>query len=306
MARLQRSDGSEWWLLQTRSLIGRSRVSTVHLDDPEVSGEHAIVRWIDGAWELQDLYSRNGTYVDGHDLGAGQRVKLLAGTELGFGRPGGFVLADASKPDAYAVPLDSAGSAIAARDGLLAFPSPEEPELTVLLVDEKWMLESSSTTRTVEDGEIIETRAGRFRVHVPVLLPETHEPQDPRLTKLSLHFSVARNDEYIELLARWNGRTIDLKARAHHRTLLQLARRRIADGQLSPPHRGWMHQDELMQRLGVDLGVLHLDIHRIRRQLADAGVVGAAEVIERRPGTRQLRIGVTELEIETLEGPRSR
>lgn len=306
MARLERSDGSGGWFLPTRCLLGRSRACTVHLDAPEVSGEHAIIRWVDGAWELQDLHSRNGTYVDGHGLEAGQRIKLLAGVELGFGRPGGFVLADAGKPRAHAIPLAAPDTAIAASDGLLVLPSPGEPELTLFLGDGRWMLESADGLRAIEDGEIIETRVGRFRVRIPVLLPATYEPQEPRLSRLSLHFSVAPNDEYIELLARWDGRTIDLKARAHHRTLLQLARRRLADAQLSPPQQGWMHQDELMQRLGVDLGVLHLDIHRIRRQLADAGIVGAAEMIERRPGTRQLRIGVGRLEIAPLEGPHHR
>lgn len=297
MARLERSDGSNRWFLPTRCLLGRSRACTVHLDEPEISGEHAIIRWVDGAWELQDLHSRNGTYVNSRALGAGQRVRLLPGAELGFGRPGGFVLADASKPEPHALPLAATGSAIAARDGLLVLPSPEEPELTLFQSGGQWMLKSASEVRAVEDGDTVDTRAGRFRVHVPVALPETYDPTRTRLPELSLCFSVARSDEYIELLARCEGRTIDLKARAHHRTLLQLARRRIADRQLPPAEQGWMHQDELMQGLGVELGGLHLDIHRIRRQLAEAGVADAASVIERRFGTRQLRIGVQALEI---------
>lgn len=300
MARLERSDSSARWILPTRCLLGRSRACSVHLDEPEISGEHAIIRWVGGIWELQDLHSRNGTYVDGRALGPGQRVRLLAGTELGLGRPGGFVFADASKPEAHALPLAATGSALVASDGLLVLPSPEEPELTLFHSGGQWMLESASEVRVVEDGEIVDTRAGRFRIHVPVALPETSDPTMPRLPKLSLHFSVTDDDEYIELLARCEGRIIDLKARAHHRTLVQLARRRLADGQLPPAQQGWMYQDELMQELAVELGVLHLDIHRIRRQLAEAGVADAANVIERRPGTRQLRIGVQELEIAPL------
>lgn len=300
MARLEREDGYQWWFLPTRCLIGRSRTCEIHLDDPGVSGEHAIIRWLDGAWELQDLNSRNGTYVDGRTIAAGRRVKLLAGSELGFGRPNGFVLTDAGSPEAHALPLVAAGPAVAARDGLLVLPSLEAPEVKVFYDRGHWMLESSSELRAVEDGDIVETQTGAFRIRVPVVLPETFEPRQPRLLWLSLHFSVAPNDEYIELLARHEGRTIDLKARAHHRTLLQLARRRIADRELPPFQQGWVHQDELMQRLAVDLGVLHLDIHRIRRQLSEAGIPGASAVIERRQGTRQLRIGVQALEIEPL------
>lgn len=299
MARLDRRDGSDWWLLPARCLIGRSRVCSIQLQEPEVSGEHAILRWVDGVWELQDLNSRNGSYVDGRRLAAGQRVKLLAGVELGFGQPGGFVLVSGDEPQVHASPLDATGPAFAARDGLLVLPSPDEPELTLYSRGQQWVLESASELRAVEDGEVVETGTGRFRLHLPITLPKTDEPRLPQLARLSLHFLVARDEEYIELLARCGDQTIDLKARAHHRTLLQLARRRLADLELPTTQQGWMQQDELMRRLAIDAGVLHLDIHRIRRQLADAGIADAAHVIERRPGTRQVRIGVSSLEIES-------
>lgn len=238
--------------------------------------------------------------MDGRFIDSGRRVKLLAGAELGFGRPRGFVLTDAGGPEAHALPLVATGPAIAARDGLLVLPSLEAPEVKVFYGRGHWMLESACELRTIEDGYIVETQAGAFRIHVPEMLPKTSHPQESQLPRLSLHFSVARNGEYIELIARCEGLTIDLKARAHHRTLLQLARQRIVDRELPPLQQGWIHQDELMQRLSIDLGALHLDIHRLRRQLVEAGIPGASEVIERRQGTRQLRIGVHELEIHTV------
>lgn len=299
MTRLERKDGADWWILPARCLVGRSRACSIQLHEPEVSGEHAIIRWVDGAWELQDLNSRNGTYVDGRRVPAGQRVSLLAGAELGFGQPGGMLLVSVDAPQVHARALDTMDHTVAARDGLLVLPSPDEPELTLYHSGRQWLLESTSELRTVEDGDVVETRTGRFRLHLPVSLPKTNEPRVPQLARLSLHFVVSRDEEYIELLGRCGDRAINLKARAHHRTLLQLARQRLADRELPASQQGWIHQDDLMRQLAIDAGVLHLDIHRIRRQLADAGITDAAHVIERRPGTRQLRIGVHELEIES-------
>jgi hypothetical protein len=45
---------------------------------------------------------------------------------------------------------------------------------------------------------------------------------------------------------------------------------------------------------------LNLDVLRIRKQFSALGVVDAANIIERRPRTRQLRIGVSRISIVSL------
>ena len=102
VARLQQAKGTSW-LLPTRCILGRSRACTIRLAEPEVSGEHALIRWNGGAWELQDLHSRNGTYVDGRAIGSGQRVGLSPGAVIGFGRPDGYVLGEADAPQPFAI-----------------------------------------------------------------------------------------------------------------------------------------------------------------------------------------------------------
>jgi hypothetical protein len=42
---------------------------------------------------------------------------------------------------------------------------------------------------------------------------------------------------------------------------------------------------------------LNLDVFRLRRQFAALGIVDAANIVERRPRTRQLRIGTARLQI---------
>jgi predicted component of type VI protein secretion system len=98
VARLKKIDDSSVWLVPAQCLVGRSRACNMRLTEPKVSGEHALLRWRSGVWELQDLHSHNGTHVDGRLLGSGRRVVLEEGTTVGFGRPDEYVLFDAGPP----------------------------------------------------------------------------------------------------------------------------------------------------------------------------------------------------------------
>jgi EmrB/QacA subfamily drug resistance transporter len=63
--------------------LGRENVDVI-LDDPEVSRRHAIVRQVDGALELVDVGSVNGTYVNGQRI---HEPTLLAnGDAISLGR----------------------------------------------------------------------------------------------------------------------------------------------------------------------------------------------------------------------------
>ena len=82
--------------------------------------------------------------------------------------------------------------------------------------------------------------------------------------------------------------------------LLTLARSRLSDqvdASLPSTSHGWIEQSRLVRMLATTLAQLTLDIYRARRQFADAGVVDSAQVVERRASSRELRVGVEQLQI---------
>lgn len=44
--------------------VGRNNRNSIVIDDTYVSGEHALLTWRDSQWWLEDLGSRNGTYLN--------------------------------------------------------------------------------------------------------------------------------------------------------------------------------------------------------------------------------------------------
>src|SRR3954463_5579864 len=73
------------YVLGADQLIGREPGASIRLDDDSVSWRHASLRWTGQAWELQDLGSRNGTFLDGHRIAPGARALLRMGSQLRFG-----------------------------------------------------------------------------------------------------------------------------------------------------------------------------------------------------------------------------
>lgn len=293
--------------LHARTLLGRSPLAQLRLQDSCVSAEHAIVGWDGAGWVVQDLGSRNGTLLDDQRLPPRVRTPLRVGSVLTLGHARCRLrLREAGPPQVLAIPLDG-GAARCGDAELLALPSPEQPEVTVLRDRSgQWVLDREGARAVVGDGAVVAAGGLRFTLHLPDLLPSTREEEAPRAELRVLVVRHSADEEFIQvscvLEERQGARTLELGARAHHALLLALARERLSDQArgVAAGEQGFVHMEDLCQRLGQDESHCNVMVFRCRQQLATAGVPGAAELIERRKPTRQLRVAVARVEVLPL------
>lgn len=292
MGTLCRIDTEKTWALPAWAILGRGADCAVQVADPRVSGEHASLSWRDGCWVLRDLASRNGTFVDGNPLQAGSRVPLSLGSRFSVGGTDVVLeLCDATGPGAAAVAPD--GTRVAADGGVLLLPDAESARVAVVSDEHgTWTVESEDgEEHTVQDGEVIEVDGERWVLALPRELPPTvtASATEPRLA-----FRVSLDEEHTEMKVLRVGTTHTLPSRSFTYMLLTLARMRLdhkAEGR-SERECGWVDQEQLASDLRVDPTTISVYVHRARRQVGRIGDGLAKGLIERRLGTRQLRLGL--------------
>ncbi len=300
MATLRSLDDDRLHALAARTLLGRAATSALRLDDSRVSGEHAVLLWRKGRWEVRDLGSRNGTFHNGRRLDAGEVVQLTAGSRLAFGHEShAFELADAGPPAAIGFATAS-GRAVVATDGILGLPSADDPAVVVYLDSRgRWVLEADGAIRPAVDGEVVTAGAGTWRIALPAQIEGTATVDvGPTIDTIQLRFAVSRDEEHVQITVLHRGRETVLEAREHAYTLLTLARLRLSDAAEPHAEQGWVDRDQLLKMLGCDANSLNVAIYRARGQLGSAGIEGAAGVVEVRRGQR--RIGVEPANIEVV------
>ena len=260
------------------------------------------MRWTGHTWVVKDLGSRYGTFVNGIPLKPGVPSPLEKGARLTFGRERlVWVMVEDEPPREMIVPLGG-GPALFVADGLIAIPSHERPAAVVFQGgDGRWMLERTGDVQVVQEHVPFSVDGAQWLLCNIAPLQPTSVIGDGResraLEEARLCFEVSRNEEHVHLSAMWRQRPIDLGTRAHHYVLLTLARLRMRDPEPASPGAGWIDQDELLRLLQFGAERLNLDIYRARQQFNAAGFVPAAGIVERRAATRELRLGVADLEI---------
>lgn len=304
---LLRKVGSEVeFYLPGRCLVGRSSACDLVLRERNVSGHHAAIEWLGGRWYLQDLGSRNGTFVQASRVEPKTPVALRMGERIRFGRDSpNWELVDVGEPRAMVRSLIT-GHTHLAEGGYLVLPEPEAPECSIFQAAQGWVIERDGEQSPIEDrATLVTAEGGLWRVFLPEGLPSTAQDSDSEVlvARLRLRFRVSRDEEQVELTGYFGDQRLDLQIRAHHYSLLLLARRRLADqaGGVPEPEQGWMSLDDLLRMLRVSEPHFNIAVHRARTQLSRMGVRDAASLVERQPRTRRLRIGVSRLEVRSLD-----
>lgn len=290
-------------VLEPEHFVGRGSWCALRLTEKYVSSQHAVIRWTGEAWEVKDLGSRNGTFVDGQRIAAGAETVLREHATIAFGKRGQeWRLEDGSAPTVMAVPEDDTDPVLI--DGeLLAVPSIDNPEVTIYPGgDGQWMLEQPDSTIPVTNLQTFVAAGKVWRFCSVDRTPKTALATASSLAEArhaSLTFSVSRDEEHVHLQVSLGGATHDLGTRGHNYLLLTLARARLADASVGHPDStcGWVYVEDLAHDPSMGPPQLNIDIFRIRKQFASIGVVDAASIVERRPRTRQLRIGTGNLRV---------
>ena len=83
MGYLIKPDGQALPLREPQSVVGRGSDVQLRLDLPGISRHHARITIADGHAIVEDLQSKNGTFVRGERIAEAQT--LMSGDELGFG-----------------------------------------------------------------------------------------------------------------------------------------------------------------------------------------------------------------------------
>lgn len=282
-----------------RTLVGRASYCGVVLADARVSAEHASIYFDKGAWYLRDLASTNGTFLDGTKIDLGRKHLLVTGAVLGFGAPNlGFRLVHDDSPRMRLRNQRSA-SVIEPHLGLVVLPAEERPVVTLFQGLDGWYEERDGAVRPIHDHHEIVVDAERWVVELPPPGAETAQTGLVRsggwatFDELQLRFDVSRDREAIVLVITAGSESRIVTNRAYHELLLVLAEARIdaiASGQ-AELEQGWLHTDELGRRIAGDISKVNVDVFRARQQLDQLGVLESHRIVERRPTTRQLRIG---------------
>ncbi len=295
------------YVAEVRQLVGRSRSSDLRIPNRRVSAEHAILSWSGYEWLLRDLGSTNGTYVDGRRLLVGERIRLRRNALVAFGDvEDAWRLVSDSPPMPKIVDV-STGESIRQSGPILGIPSPEEPTVTLYWSKGGWVREEDGLKESlVEDTEI--SVGGRtFQVVFPEDLAGTIADvalEDSDADPLDGFRFVFYRDVQggIGMDAQGRAGPLQLRPRAHHSSLLLLARERLQGGvdKGDDDEAGWIGFDSAAQRLGIDPKTLNVHVHRARQELARHGVVGATAVVERRPLTREVRFGGRDITLVDL------
>jgi len=303
MAELRRIDGTRSCLLMTEHLVGRGPQCALRLSPGYVSTQHALIRWDGWAWELLDRGSRNGTQLNGALLEPGRAYRLLKDAVLTFGHADErWALVDAAEPATMAVALDT-GQALLGAQGLIGLPSSKNPECTLFLAqDGTWRVEQANgEVEVLVDGQVIECAGQKFRFCCPTsnsateALVASSSPGRPTLL-----FAVSSDEDFVELTLAYAEKRIALGSRSHNYLMLTLARQMLADRAANLPEAscGWMDKDVLAEGFKMTPQQVDGEVFRIRKHFMQHGLPESTTIIERRPRTKQIRLGLTQLRIE--------
>ncbi|RRA00699.1 FHA domain-containing protein [Burkholderia cepacia] len=291
MAILMNDSSGEACLLRAYHVFGRdaARCDTV-IRDASVSRVHAHIRWVGGLWELHD-HSSNGTSLSGVPLRHGDHAVLRPGDVIRFGRAGiaPWRVEALDDPADTLWPIRGAAHPIVLAPRQILAARAAQPVTIVRSPAGEWLCDDTLPPRALHDGDEVSTGDATWRLALARngSTMRLAAPADPAVPAQLLEFLVSRDEEHVRMLLHVRGGVVDLGERAHHYSLVTLARARSADMQAGydAATQGWIELDRLARMLGIDTSHVNVQIHRARSQFAALPGMGASQLVERRRGS---------------------
>jgi pSer/pThr/pTyr-binding forkhead associated (FHA) protein len=304
MAVLLRPDGKSQ-SLGFRNLVGRASYCGVPLQDPRASAEHASIYFDKGVWYLRDLASTNGTYLDGNKIDLGRKHPITAGAAIGFGSTNQLFKLTHDEAPRMRLRSSKSHTLVEPQLGLVVLPNEEHPLVTLFQGLDGWFEERDGVQRQLLDQCEILVESDTWLVELPPPGGETAQTGLARMSgwanfdDLFVRFDVSRDREAITMIVNAGQEARSISNRAYHELLLILAEARLAalGSELPESEQGWLHNDELCRRIAGDISKVNVDVFRARQQLDQLGVIESHRIVERRPMTRQLRLGTAAVSI---------
>jgi len=157
--------------------LGRDPIADIVLEDPEVSRHHAKLTRIAAGYQLQDMGSTNGTFVDGQRM-AGEALDLKPGQVVMLGSNVTLVYQAAPASDPLATMVAPAAAAVSADQAPESEPDTPAEESVVEVVAEP-ELDEPLEVEPVEEDRVDEVLASEPEVDEEDALATMYEEQAP-------------------------------------------------------------------------------------------------------------------------------
>ncbi|HGO6139351.1 TPA: DNA-binding protein, partial [Burkholderia cepacia] len=236
-------------------------------------------------------HSSNGTSLSGVPLRHGDHAVLRPGDVIRFGRAGiaPWRVDALDDPADTLWPIRGAAHPIVLAPRQILAARAAQPVTIVRSPAGEWLCDDTLPPRALHDGDEVSTGDATWRLALARngSTMRLAAPADPAVPAQLLEFLVSRDEEHVRMLLHVRGGVVDLGERAHHYSLVTLARARSADMQAGydAATQGWIELDRLARMLGIDTSHVNVQIHRARSQFAALPGLGASQLVERRRGS---------------------
>ncbi|MBQ4847597.1 MULTISPECIES: FHA domain-containing protein [Pseudoalteromonas] len=269
------------------------------VDHPEISRMHAIIEWLDEKWWIRDV-SKNGVWINDLKINSKQPQQLQLNDTVCLANVSGatFKVANLSSPQDVLIPFyDEIEQTNTVDEELFLhqyhlLPSQESPDVVIYYdnVAKQWWCENIADmqSRPIRDGEQLNIGSTSWQLLQIVnrSTEETVDISDESGKSLSFVFQISQDEEMTELKVYCDEEVIDLDVRSHHYLSALLVRYK-ADMEKKGILQGWVSIERLSRDLGMGENHVNIQIHRARKQFADAVSCLGIEVplfIERKKG----------------------